>query len=203
LVKDLPIIERKQRDAAFVLADCKAWLDGLSDNVVFEFAPPCKPDDDLTLEVVRQRIHDATDEIKQLRAMPTPAPDIEKKIKGYVSALARPKIGGIGAGQQLRVDWPNRDPIALLAFLHPNEMVAALTGEVVRQENVMPLPERKKRIEDLELTIGVLQRRAVGLGIDLCSSDFWRQRNAPKQACRLGEHYAEMGQSNATRCNRQ
>jgi hypothetical protein len=168
LVADQPVLGRKLRDAQFTLADCKSFLEALPSDAVLEPVAAAKLDDDLDLQSARQRIADATDEVRQLRAVPTPSPDLEREIKGYVSAFARPRVSGIASGQQLRVDWPTKDPIAVLAFLLPNEMVDALVKEVVRSGNTPPPDERKKRISELEAEIDALQRRALALGDDIC-----------------------------------
>lgn len=169
LVADQPILERKLRDAEFTLADCRAWLEALPHDAALEPVTAAKADDDLDLQSVRRRIDDATDEIKQLRAVPTPSPDLETRIKGYVAGQARPRVAGIGAGQQLRIDWPNKDPIALLAFLLPEQMVEALVKEAVHITNTPMSPaERAKRIAELEGEIEVLQRQALTLGADAC-----------------------------------
>ena len=162
LVKDQPLIERKLRDAQFTLADCKAWLAALPDDTTLELAP--LPHNDLDLQSARQRINDAEDEIKRLRGVPVPSPEIETRIKEYVATLARPRVSGIASGQQLRIDWPN-DMIAAMALLQPDTMVAALMQEVERQSNLpMPLPQRKRRIAELQAEIDTLQRQALALG---------------------------------------
>ena len=130
---------------------------------MLEPVAPAKPDDDLDLDDVRQRIADATDEIAQLRAVPTPSPDVEKQIKAYVAALARPRVSGVASGQQLRVDWPN-DLIAVLALLQPEQMVAALMKEVDRHANT-PLP--LDRAQEAHRRIG-------GGGRQRCNAEHWR-----------------------------
>ena len=67
------------------------------------------------------------------------------RIETYVSGLARPRVGGVAAGQQLRVDWPTKDPIALLAFLLAGAMVDALTKEIERNTNTPMSPAERKR----------------------------------------------------------
>ena len=138
-------------------------------DAVLEPVAPIKPDDDLSLDDARQRVADIEDEIAQLRAVPTPSPDVEKQIKAYVAALARPRVSGVASGQQLRVSWPN-DVIAVLAMLQPEQMVAALVKEIDRHANLpLPLDERKKRISELEAEVEALQRRALALGADVCT----------------------------------
>lgn len=168
LVADQPILERKLRDAQFTLADCKAWLEALPSDAVLEPVPPAKSDDGLTLEDARRRIADATDEIAQLRAIPTPGADIRERIEEYVAALPRPRVSGIASGQQLRVDWPN-NVIAVMALLLPEQTTKVLLQEVERHANIpMPLDQRKKKITELEAQVDTLQRLALTLGADPC-----------------------------------
>ena len=137
----------------------------LPDDTTFEFAPPCKPGDDLDLQDARQRIDDMQDEIKRLHGVPVPSADIRERIEAYVSALARPKVSGIATGE-LRVSWPN-DMIAVMALLQPDAMADALMKEVAPHANSpMSLPERRKRVEELKFQVDILQRRALALGAD-------------------------------------
>lgn len=165
LVADKPILERKLDDAQYSLADAKAFLAGLPDDATLEPIAPVKPNG-ADLASVRRHIANAEDEIARLAAVPTPSSDIEERIEGYVDALARPKVTGMGAGQQLRVDWPH-DVIAVLALLLPEQMVKALSHEIERMANVpMSLTERNKRIGELKSEIDTLQRQALALGAD-------------------------------------
>ena len=60
--------------------------------------------------------------------------------------------------------WPD-NVIAVLALLLPEQMTSALLKEVERQANVpMPLPQRKRRIAELQAEIDTLQRQALALG---------------------------------------
>lgn len=162
--KDLPNAEAKLDDAQYTLADCRAYLDDLPDDVTLEPVKGVKPNG-ADLHTVRRRIADAEEEIARLSAIPVPASDIRERIQGYVDALARPKLTGMGAGQQLRVDWPH-DVIAALALLLPEQMTSALMQEVDRQCNTPPVAERKRRIAELKVKIDELQRQALALGAD-------------------------------------
>ena len=163
LIKDLPAIENKLDCARYTLTDCKAFLDGLPDDVELEAVKSVKPNG-FDLEDVQRRIEDLEDEIKRLRAVPTPSADIEERVREYVAALARPTVSGIASGQQLQVTWPD-DMIAILALLLPEQMVNALMKEIERQSNApMPLPQRKRRIAELTAEIDTLQRQAFALG---------------------------------------
>ena len=106
LVADLPVLERKQRDASSRWRIVRRGWRLCRAMPCSNRSRPAKSDDDLDLDDIRQRIDDIQDEIGQLRAVPTPAPDVEKRIKAYVARLARPRVSGVAAGQTLRVDWP-------------------------------------------------------------------------------------------------
>jgi hypothetical protein len=163
LVADKPILENKLHNAENTLADCKAFLAALPDDAVLEPVKVVKPNG-LDLDTVWRRIEDAEDEVKRLRAVPVPSSDIEDRIREYVVALARPQVSGIGTGQRLQVRWPD-DVIAVLALLLPDQMTNALLGEVERVSNLpMPLPQRKRRIAELQAEIDAMQRQALALG---------------------------------------
>jgi hypothetical protein len=145
------------------LTDARAFLEALPDDAVLEPVKVVKPNG-LDLDTVWRRIEDAEDEVKRLRAVPVPSSDIEERIREYVAALARPQVSGIATGQQLQVHWPD-NVIAVLALLLPDQMTNALLKEIDRLANLpMPLPQRKKRIGELEAAIDTLQRQALALG---------------------------------------
>jgi predicted nucleic acid-binding Zn-ribbon protein len=163
LVAELPKFQRKLDDAQYVLADCRAFLEDLPDDVTLQPVAPVKPNG-ADLASVRRRIANAEDEIAQLSAIPVPASDIESRVQEYVNALARPKVTGVATGQRLQVTWPD-DVIAVLALLLPDQMTSALVQDVERQSNApMPLAERKKRIAELKAQVDTLQRAALALG---------------------------------------
>jgi DNA repair exonuclease SbcCD ATPase subunit len=163
LVADLPTTENKLAAARGTLADARAFLTALPDDAVLEPVTTVKPDGH-DLATVQRRIDDAEDEVERLHAVPTPSSDIEERVREYVAALARPKVSGIGTGQRLQVEWPD-DVIAILALLLPEQMVATLMKEIERQSNLpMPLPQRKRRIAELQAEIDTLQRQSLSLG---------------------------------------
>jgi hypothetical protein len=165
LVTNKPLFESKLDSAQYTLRTCRAFLAALPDDAVL--TPVAAKPNGLDLATVHSRINDAEDEIKRLRAVPTPSADIEHRIRAYVSALCRPKISGIGTGQQLQVHWPDGEVIAVLALLLPDQMVNALMKEIERQSNApMPLAERKKRIGELTAEIDALQRQSLSLGAE-------------------------------------
>jgi hypothetical protein len=165
LVADKPILENKLHSAENTLADCKAFLAALPDDAVLEPVAPVKPNG-CDLHTVRQRIRDAEDELKALRAVPEPSADIKERIQDYVGSLARPRVSGIARGVTLRVSWPD-DKISVLALLLGDRMVEVLSQEVERMANdPMPLPKRQQRIGELEAEIDSLQRQALALGAD-------------------------------------
>jgi septal ring factor EnvC (AmiA/AmiB activator) len=166
LVKDLPVMERNLSTAKYKLSSCKSWLDGLPDDVVLE---PVKVNASRRdLAEVRQRIKDAEDELKALRAVPVPCADIKVRIEHYVSSLARPTVSGIAKGETLRVSWPN-DATSVLALLLGDRMVEVLSQEVERMANdPMPLAERSKRIGELTAEVDTLQRQALALSAETC-----------------------------------
>jgi hypothetical protein len=163
LVADKPMFASKLDSAQYTVKNCRAFLDALPDDAVLTPVASVKPNG-VDLDTVWRRIEDAEDEVKRLRAVPVPSSDIEERIRAYVADLARPKVAGIAAGQRLQVSWPD-DVIAVLALLLPDQMVNALLREVERVLNLpMPLPQRKKRIGELEAAIETLQRQALALG---------------------------------------
>jgi hypothetical protein len=157
------MFESKLDSAQYTLKNCRAFLDALPDDAVLEAVASVKPNG-IDLATVQRRIDDGKDEVERLRAVPVPSSDIEERIREYVAALARPQVSGIATGQQLQVRWPD-DVIAVLALLLPDQMVNALLGEVERVSNLpMPLPQRKRRIAELQAEIDTLQRQALALG---------------------------------------
>jgi hypothetical protein len=163
LVADKPMFASKLDSAQYTLKNCRAFLDALPDDAVLTPVASVKPNG-VDLDTVWRRIEDAEDEVKRLRAVPVPSSDIADRIGEYVNALARPKVTGIAAGQQFQVHWPD-DVIAVLALLLPDQMKNALLKEIDRLANLpMPLPQRKRRIAELQAAIDTLQRQALALG---------------------------------------
>ena len=163
LIADKPMFASKLDSAQYTLKNCRAFLDALPDDAVLTPVAPVKPNG-LDLDTVWRRIEDAEDEVKRLRAVPVPSSEIEDRIREYVAALARPQVSGIATGQQLQVRWPD-NVIAVLALLLPEQMTNALLKEIDRLANLpMPLPQRKRRIAELQAEIDTLQRQALALG---------------------------------------
>jgi hypothetical protein len=163
LVKDLPAIEDKRDAAERMLERCQAWLDELPDDVTLE---PVKVKlDGGDLASVKERIRNATDELETLSKVPTPSADIEQRVRKYVAGLGRPKVSGVGDGDQLQVSWPRDDATSLFAILEPEKMTKVILAEVERAANdPLPLDGRRKRIVQLKAEIDTLQRQAFALG---------------------------------------
>jgi hypothetical protein len=163
LIAHKPMFASKLDSAQYTLKNCRAFLDALPDDAVLTPVASVKPNG-VDLDTVWRRIEGAEDEVKRLRAVPVPSSDIEERIREFVAALARPQLSGIGTGQRLQVRWPD-DVIAVLALLLPDQMTNALLKEIDRLANLpMPLPQRKRRIAELQAEIETLQRQALALG---------------------------------------
>jgi len=91
-------------------------------------------------------------------------------VQDYVRGLA-PKVRGVGVGERLSIIWPGAqapsgyisehtaDPLALLAALLPDRMLALVMGEVQRMANdPLPVAERPPRIAALERELDELHR---------------------------------------------
>jgi hypothetical protein len=195
LVNEKPILEKKLHAAQSVLSSCKSWLDGVPPHTVLE--PIATDVSGHTLEQVRNKLAAALAELATLRAAPTPASDIEARIRAYVEAMARPTITGVGKAEKLKVVWPgagfdNRGPredraevLPLMALLFPDAVPAALMTEVERMANdPLPQAERKKRIAALEQEIEQLAyvEEAVVADAIARGEDVQRSSSAPPQA---------------------
>jgi hypothetical protein len=164
LVADLPIIERKRDATEGVVEKCQAWVDELPEGSTLE--PVGVDTDDLTLALVSEQLAKYEEELKELRAVPTMHGSIPTAAEAYVKKLARPKVGGISAGETLQVVWPD-DTAAMFALLFPERMVEVIVAEAKRLANSpMPVAERKQRIALLEREIDKRQRQAWALGAD-------------------------------------
>jgi hypothetical protein len=146
---------------------CKVWLDRLPEGTVLE--PVQVKTDGHDLDEARDRLEAAQDELKALRAVPTPSADIEPRVRAYVQSMARPTISGVGSDERLKVIWPGAgwdssgprehraDVLPLIAMLHGDAMVAALMREVERPaDGSLPRAERNKRIAALEAELAEL-----------------------------------------------
>jgi hypothetical protein len=135
-------------------SNCKAWLDELPDGTVLE--PVKVKPNGCALGNVRERIKDAENELALLRAVPTPAPDIRKRVEDYVQSLAQPEVSGIGAGQDLVVKWPS-SVIAVFAMLFPERVQEVILAEVDAMANdPLPIKQRRARIAELKREIDEL-----------------------------------------------
>ena len=91
-------------------------------------------------------------------------------MRDYVRGLV-PKVRGVGVGERLSIVWPGAqtssgyisehtcDPLALLAALFPDRMLALVMGEVERMANdPLPMAERPRRVATLERELDQLHR---------------------------------------------
>jgi hypothetical protein len=151
LVADQPAVETKFHRTRALAANCKRWLDELPEGTQLKIVN-VKPNGH-DLSGVRERIKDAENELATLRAVPTPAPDIRKRVEDYVQSLAQPEVSGIGAGEQLEVRWPS-NLISAFALLFPTKMEEVLMAEVDGLANdPLPVKQRHARITELETEI--------------------------------------------------
>ena len=163
LVADKPKLESKLRDAEYTLADAKAWLDQLPDDAVSKWSRAYRRTAStlITCAIASKTPRMRSNGCARCRCR---APISESGSKRTLAALARPKISGIAAGQQLKVSWPD-DVISVLALLLPDQMTDALLKEIDRLANLpMPLPQRKRRIAELTAEIDTLRWQARALG---------------------------------------
>src|SRR5262249_47645436 len=122
------------------------------------------------LASIRDRIKTATAEVDALKRAPASSSDIEARVREYVTKLA-PTVRGIGPGERLSIIWPGAqsssgyisehpcDPLALLAALFPDRMLALVMGEVERMANdPLPMAQRAPRIAALERELDELHR---------------------------------------------
>jgi hypothetical protein len=153
-----------------VLSACKAWLDGLPAGTKLEPADVTTEGHDLA--GIRDRIKTANAQLDALKRAPAPSGDIEARVRDYVRGLA-PKVRGVGVGERLSIIWPGAqssagsgyisehtcDPLALLAALFPDRMLALVMGEVERMANdPLPVAQRAPRIAALERELDELHR---------------------------------------------
>jgi hypothetical protein len=158
MVDDLPGLRRRCGTAQSTYSACQKFLDKLPDDATLE--PVIIDIDGHDLDEVRAKINAIKAELATLRAVPIPSADIEKRLQGYVEAMARPQITGIGEGEKLKVIWPGAgwdtrgpiehraDPLALAALMFPDEMTAGLMREVERTTG--DRKARQLRISGLE-----------------------------------------------------
>jgi hypothetical protein len=154
LVADQPAVETKFHRTRALASNCKRWLDELPDGTVLE--PVKVKPNGLDIRDVRQQLADAQNELATLRAVPTPAPDIRKRVEDYVQSLAQPEVSGLGAGEELEVRWPS-NLISAFALLFPTKMEEVILAEVDAMANEpIPVKQRRERITELEAEIDEL-----------------------------------------------
>jgi len=93
-------------------------------------------------------------------------------VRDYVRGLT-PKVRGVGVGERLSIVWPGAqsslgsgyisehtcDPLALLAALFPDRMLALVMGEVERMANdPLPVAQCAPRVAALERELDELHR---------------------------------------------
>jgi hypothetical protein len=168
LLADQKVVQKRLQAEREVLAACKAWVDLLPVGTKLE--PVQVTPDDHDLADVRDRVKAANAELEALKRAPAPSKDIEARVWSYLRGLA-PKVRGVGVGERLSIVFPGAqggtqyisehtaDPLALIAALFPERMLALVMGEVERMANdPLPVVERPRRIAALEHELGDLHR---------------------------------------------
>jgi hypothetical protein len=168
LLADQKELAKRLQAEQSVRAACKLWLDRLAADTRLE--PVAVTADGHDLAGVRGRIKAANAELEALRRAPAPSTDIEARVRDYVRGLA-PKVRGVGVGERLSIIWPGAqapsgyisehtcDPLALVAALFPDRMLALVMGEVERMANdPLPVPQRAPRIAALVRDLDDLHR---------------------------------------------
>jgi hypothetical protein len=153
---------------------------------------------------VRKRIKAAIAELDALRRAPAPSDDIEARVQDYLRGLAS-KVRGIGVGERLSTVWPGAlggtqyisehtaDPLALMAALFPDRMLALVMGEVERMANApLPVAQRAPRVAALERELDELHRveEALVAAAIAKGQPVHRSRSAPPTAV-LGVRVAD------------
>jgi hypothetical protein len=146
-IEDFPQLQAKSNNAQRVVRSCKDWIASLPENT--ELALHEVHVDGHTVASVRNRIRDLKDELERLGKVPTPSPDIERRVRDYVKSLTRPKVTGITLGETLKVSFPD-DTGALIAFLDADALIQAIRAEVYRMANNPMSPvQREERMAAL------------------------------------------------------
>ena len=117
-------------------------------------------------------------------------------MRAYVRGLA-PKVRGVGVGEQLSIVWPGAqsssgyisehtcDPLALLAALFSDRMLALVMGEIERMANdPLPVAQRAPRVAALEGEVAESYRveEALVAAAFAASSAVQRSPSAPPAA---------------------
>ena len=168
LLADQKVLQKRLQAEQSVRSACKAWLDGLPAGTKLEPVPVAADGNDLA--GIRDRIKTANAELDALKRAPAPSSDIEARVRDYVRGLA-PKVQGVGVGERLSIVWPGAqggtqyisehscDPLALLAALFPDRMLALVMGEVERMANdPLPVAQRAPLVAALERELDELHR---------------------------------------------
>jgi hypothetical protein len=204
LLAEQKVEQRRLQAEQAVRSVCKAWLDGLPAGTKLE--PVAVTADGHDLAGIRDRIKAANAELDALKRAPAPSSDIEARVRDYVRGLA-PKVRGVGVGERLSILWPGAqsslgsgyisehtcDPLALLAALFPDRMLALVMGEVERMANdPLPVAQRAPRVAALERELDELHRVEEALVADAIAagSSVHRSPSAPPAAV-LGVRVAD------------
>jgi len=204
LLEEQKALQRQRPIDTGIIESCKTWLDRLPPDTKLE--PVAVTTDGHDLTDVRKRIKTTAAEIAALNRAPAPSCDIEVRVKDYLRGLA-PKVGGVGVGERLSIVWPGAqsssaswyisehtcDPLALLAALFPDRMLALVMGEVERMANdPLPLAQRAPRIAVLKRELDELHRveEALVAAALAAGSSVHRSPSAPPAAV-LGVRVAD------------
>jgi hypothetical protein len=170
LLADQKVLQKRLQAEQAVLSACKSWLDRMPAGTKLE--PVAVTTDGHELAEIRKRIEASNAELDALRRAPAPSSDIEARVRDYLRGLA-PKVRGIGPGERLSIIFPGAqsspghgyisehtcDPLALLAALFPDRMLALVMGEVECMANdPLPVAQRPARIAALERQLDQLHR---------------------------------------------
>jgi hypothetical protein len=168
LLADQKGVQHRLQAERTVVSACKVWLDELPAGTRLEPVPVTA--DGHELANIRKRIEAAIAELDVLKRAPAPSSDIEARVRGYVRGLA-PKVRGVGVGERLSIAWPGAqggnqyisehtcDPLALVAALFPDRMLALVMGEVERMANdPLPVAQRAPRVAAIECELEELHR---------------------------------------------
>jgi hypothetical protein len=161
------------------------------------------------LDEVRAKIDAVASELKKLRALPMPGPDVEERVRACVAGLGKPKISGLGNNEKLRVIWPGAgwissgpredfaEVLPMMALLFPSEMTSALLRQIASSD-AMPIADRDARMAVLEQEIESLEyvEEALITAAIADGEDVQRSPNASPQAV-LGVRIAEATSSRA------
>jgi hypothetical protein len=202
LSADQKELQKRLQAEQSVLSACKVWLDRLPADTKPE--PVAFTTDKHDLADVRKRIKTIAAEIAALKRAPAPSNDIEARVKDYLRGLA-PKVSGVGVGERLSIIWPGAqgssgyisehtcDPLALLAAVFPDRMLALVMGEVERMANdPLPVAQRAPRVAALERELDELNRVEEALvAAALATGDSVHRSPSAPPAAVLGVRVAE------------